>query len=193
MDRIVLASGSPRRREILEKYNIELVIEKSDVKEKINQGETPEQTAMSLALIKAQDIAKRFSEDIVIGADTIVVIDDIILGKPKGKDDAYNMLSMLSGRIHEVITGIAIIKEDDSKKIIDYEKTKVKFRDLTDFLINKYISTKEPFDKAGSYGIQGIGQILVENIDGCYSNVVGLPLTKIDKILNKYFDYYILK
>lgn len=193
MDRIVLASGSPRRKEILEKYDIDLLVEKSNVKEKINNGERPEQIAMSLALIKALDLSKKYSKDIVIGADTIVIIDDIILGKPIDRKDAYNTLSKLSGRYHQVITGISLIKEEMNIKIIDYEDTKVKFRELTDSMINRYIDTGEPFDKAGAYGIQGLGQILVENIDGCYLNVVGLPLTKIDKLLYKHFNYCILK
>ncbi len=102
------------------------------------------------------------------------------------------MLTMLSGKVHEVLTGIAIIKANTNTRIIDYELTNVKFRQLSNDLINRYINTKEPYDKAGSYGIQGIGAILVDNIDGCYSNVVGLPLTKIDLLLNKYFDYKIL-
>lgn len=193
MVRIVLASGSPRRREIMEKYNIDLIVEKSNVDENINRGETPEQISMSLSLIKALDVSNRFPKDIVIGADTIVVVDGKILGKPKGKEDAYDMLNMLSGRIHEVITGVALIKADMNIKIIDYEKTRVKFRKLTDDMIYRYIGTNEPFDKAGAYAIQGVGQILVENIDGCFFNVVGLPLTKIDKLLSKYFNCYILK
>lgn len=193
MERIVLASGSPRRREIMEKYNIDLIVEKSNVDENINRGETPEQISMSLSLIKALDVSNRFPKDIVIGADTIVVVDGKILGKPKGKEDAYDMLNILSGRIHEVITGVALIKADMNIKIIDYEKTRVKFRKLTDDMIYRYIGTNEPFDKAGAYAIQGVGQILVENIDGCFFNVVGLPLTKIDKLLSKYFNCYILK
>ena len=193
MVRIVLASGSPRRREIMEKYNIDLIVEKSNVDENINRGETPEQVSMTLSLIKALDVSNRFSKDIVIGADTIVVVDGKILGKPKGKEDAYDMLNILSGRIHEVITGVALIKADMNIKIIDYEKTRVKFRKLTDDMIYRYIGTNEPFDKAGAYAIQGVGQILVENIDGCFFNVVGLPLTKIDKLLSKYFNCYILK
>lgn len=193
MVRIVLASGSPRRREIMEKYNIDLIVEKSNVDENINRGETSEQISMSLSLIKALDVSNRFSKDIVIGADTIVVVDGKILGKPKGKEDAYDMLNILSGRIHEVITGVALIKADMNIKIIDYEKTRVKFRKLTDDMIYRYIGTNEPFDKAGAYAIQGVGQILVENIDGCFFNVVGLPLTKIDKLLSKYFNCYILK
>lgn len=193
MERIVLASGSPRRREIMEKYNIDLIVEKSNVDENINRGETPEQVSMTLSLIKALDVSNRFPKDIVIGADTIVVVDGKILGKPKGKEDAYDMLNILSGRIHEVITGVALIKADMNIKIIDYEKTRVKFRKLTDDMIYRYIGTNEPFDKAGAYAIQGVGQILVENIDGCFFNVVGLPLTKIDKLLSKYFNCYILK
>ena len=117
----------------------------------------------------------------------------MLFRSPKGKEDAYDMLNILSGRIHEVITGVALIKADMNIKIIDYEKTRVKFRKLTDDMIYRYIGTNEPFDKAGAYAIQGVGQILVENIDGCFFNVVGLPLTKIDKLLSKYFNCYILK
>ncbi len=192
MDRLILASGSPRRKEILEKYNIKPIIVKSDIEEKISEGEMPEQIAMSLALHKALDVSKNYKNDIVIGADTIVVINGLILGKPANKEDAFNMLSMLSGKEHKVITGVALIKEVTNTKVIEYEVTKVQFRKLSEDKIENYILTGEPFDKAGAYAIQGIGAILVENIVGCYSNVVGLPLTKIDKLLYKYFDYKIL-
>lgn len=192
MERIILASGSPRRKEILERYGLSVMVVKSDIVEKIHQGETPEQISMSLAFNKAYTVSKAFTGDIIIGADTIVVYENKILGKPRNDEEAYEILSMLSGNVHEVITGISIIKAGTNQKIIDYEITKVKFKNLSQSRIQKYIESKESFDKAGAYGIQGVGAILVEKIDGCYSNVVGLPLSKIDNLLGRYFNYNIL-
>ena len=192
MDRIILASGSPRRRELLERYGLELKVVNSDIIEKFNTGETPEQISMALAFSKALSVSKAFSNDIVIGADTIVVYNNNILGKPKNEEDTFRILSMLSGNVHDVITGIAIIRAGTNQKIIDYERTRVKFNNLTPEKINNYIISKESFDKAGAYGIQGLGAILVEKIDGCYYNVVGLPLSKIDFLLGRYFNFNIL-
>jgi len=192
MNDLILASSSPRRKEILERYNLFPLIVKSNISEKINIGEYPIQIAMSLAFQKAMDVSRKYENKIVIGADTIVVLNNEILGKPKDKNDAINMLSMLNNKTHHVITGISVIKGDEGVKLIDYEITKVKFRKNSTERILRYVETKEPLDKAGAYGIQGLGGILVENIDGCYSNVVGLPLTKIDQILVKYFDINIL-
>lgn len=192
MTRIILASGSPRRRELLERYNLNINVIESNINEKINFGETPEQIAMSLALQKALYVSKDYPDDIVIGADTIVVNMGQILGKPMNDEDAYIMLKNLSGRTHYVITGISILSINSNIKIIDYESTLVKFKDLSDGRINNYIKSGEPMDKAGSYDIQGLGAILVENIDGCYSNVVGLPLSKIDYLLSRFFNLNIM-
>lgn len=193
MDKIILASSSPRRREILNKYNINPIIIESNIEEKIRDKETPEQIAMSLAFEKAYNVSNKVDEDkIIIGADTIVAIDHTILGKPKDEEDAFKTLDMLNGREHFVITGISMIRSNTNIKIIDYEKTKVKFRNLTSEQIKRYIATNEPMDKAGAYGIQGYGEILIERIEGCYSNVVGLPLGKMDYWLNKVFNVSIL-
>lgn len=192
MNRIILASGSPRRRELLERYGIELKVVKSDIVEKFNHGESPEQISMTLAFSKALSVSKAFNNDIIIGADTIVVYKNNIIGKPKNNEEASKILTMLSGNVHDVITGISIIRAGTNQKIIDYERTKVKFNNLTPERINRYIISKESFDKAGAYGIQGLGAILVEKIDGCYSNVVGLPLSKIDFLLGRYFNFNIL-
>lgn len=192
MKKMILASNSPRRKELLERFDMDIKIVGSNFIEKENPGETPIQIAMSLALSKALSVSKNYKDDIVLGADTIVVYNNIILGKPKDGEDAYRILDLLSGNTHEVITGVSIIREKDNIKIIDYEKTIVKFRKLNHNLILKYIETKEPLDKAGAYGIQGVGEILVEKIDGCYSNVVGLPLTKIDFYLDKYFGFQLI-
>ncbi|MBU5440032.1 septum formation inhibitor Maf [Tissierella sp. MSJ-40] len=193
MDKIILASSSPRRRELLNRYKLNPVIVESNIEEKIISGEEPEQIAMSLAFEKAYEVSTRFNEsEIVIGADTIVAFQKNILGKPKDEKEAYEIIKLLSGREHYVITGISIIKVNTNIKLVDYERTKVKFRNLSEDKIKKYISTKEYLDKAGAYGIQGYGEILVERIEGCYSNVVGLPLGKLDHLLNKFFNINIL-
>lgn len=193
MKKIILASSSPRRKEILNRYNLNPIIFGAEIEEKQIAGETPEQVAMSLAFEKSFWVSKHFNdEEVIIGADTIVVLGDMILGKPKDEKDAFRILSLLNGKEHRVITGISIIKANTNIKIIDYETTTVRFRHLSEDQIMRYIHTKEPMDKAGAYGIQGYGQILVEKIDGCYSNVVGLPLVKLDYLLNKFFNIEIL-
>ncbi|SCG83739.1 Maf-like protein Clos_1767 [Proteiniborus sp. DW1] len=192
MKKIILASSSPRRKEILEKYNVNFQIIKSHIDEKISIKDDPFQVVMSLAFQKAEDISKGIDYDaIVLAADTVVYMDRVI-GKPKDEGDAYRILESLSGKEHLVITGIAIIDTSSKKKIVDYEITKVKFRELQPEKINSYISTGEFKDKAGAYGIQGYGEILVDWIEGPYSNVVGFPIVKIDKLLEKHFSTKIL-
>lgn len=192
MDKIILASASPRRKELLNKYNINPIICGADIEEKQFSNELPEQIAMSLAFEKAHWVSNHYNDSIVIGADTIVVLDNKVIGKPKDENDAFNILDSLSGREHSVITGISIIHGKSNTKIIDYESTLVKFRHLSKDKILRYIQTKEPLDKAGAYGIQGLGMVLVEQINGCYSNVVGLPLGKLDYLLGRFFDIQIL-
>lgn len=193
MNKIILASSSPRRKELLERYNLDLKIYKPQVNETEAVGEEPIEMAMSLAFEKAYWVSNQFkNSEIIIGADTIVISDNKILGKPKDEKDAFRMLNLLSGKEHSVITGISIIKANSNIKIVDYEETKVKFRELSKEKIDRYINTQEPMDKAGSYGIQGYGEILVEKINGCYSNVVGLPLGKLDYLLNRFFNIKIL-
>ena len=193
MNTIVLASSSPRRKELLKKYNIEPIIVKSSINERVFAHETSEQIAMALAFEKANQVSNQFKQgEIIIGADTIVACEGNILGKPKDEEDAKDMLKKLSDKEHEVITGISIIKANTNLKIIDYEKTIVKFRKLSNEKIENYIKTKEYIDKAGAYGIQGIGGVLIEKIHGCYFNVVGLPLYKLDILLEKYFDIQLL-
>lgn len=193
MDKIILASSSPRRKELLEKYSLNPTIFEPGIEEIQVVGETPIQIAMSLSFEKAYWVSSHFKNDeIIIGADTIVVSGNEVLGKPKDQEDAFRMLSLLSGKEHNVITGISIIRANSNIKIVDYESTKVKFRKLSKAQINRYISTLEPMDKAGAYGIQGYGEILVEKIEGCYSNVVGLPLGKLDYLLNRFFNIRIL-
>lgn len=188
MKKIILASSSPRRREILKKYNVDFEIMTSSISEKISSDEDPFQVAMSLAFQKAEDISKRIDFDaIVIAADTVVYMDKVI-GKPKDETDAYKILENLSGKEHLVITGISIIDVASGKKIIDYEETRVKFREFDPEKVNRYIRTGEFKDKAGAYAIQGYGEILIDWIEGTYSNVVGLPIVKLDKLLMKHFN-----
>ena len=193
MEKIILASSSPRRKEILNRFNLNPLIVEAKIEEKKSYNESPKQVAMALAFEKALWVCNKFNnEEVVIGADTIVVLGNRILGKPKDEEDAFRILSLLNNKEHSVITGISIIRANTNIKIIDYESTLVRFRHLSEEQIKRYINTKEPMDKAGAYGIQGYGEVLVEKIDGCYSNVVGLPLGRLDYLLNKFFNIKIL-
>lgn len=192
MRSIILASSSPRRKELLNRYNLNPIIVKCDINEKIRSSESPEQCVMALAFQKAYNISHLYRDDIIIAADTVVVYDNVIIGKPKDEDDAFRILNILNGKEHNVITGICLINPKENIKVVDYEKTIVKFRELNEDKIRNYVLTKEPLDKAGSYGIQGYGALLVEKINGCYLNVVGLPLSKLDFLLTKFFDIKIL-
>jgi septum formation protein len=147
---------------------------------------------MSFAYQKAFEISNKVLEDsVVIGADTIVYKDEILM-KPKDKNEAKKMLGKLSGESHFVYTGIAVINTNKEFKYVDYEVTKVKFRKLDSEMIDRYIDSNEPMDKAGSYGIQGLGSVLIEGIEGDYNNVVGLPIAKLDKILKKHLNISLL-
>lgn len=179
---LILASGSPRRNELLKIAGLEFDIIVADVDEKIIDGATPQEAVMSLALQKAQAVAKDHKQSIVIGADTVVVRDGEILGKPKNEADAFDMLRSLSGRTHTVCTGVALIKGAENKNFC--EATEVEFYELSDEEIKAYIKTGEPMDKAGAYGIQGKGCVLVKQIVGDYFNVVGLPVSKVYRELS---------
>ena len=176
---IILASKSPRRREILENTKVRFSIKES---------ESPKDTVKRLAYEKALDVAKNNEDALVIGADTVVVIDDKILGKPKDETEAYNMIKLLSGKTHYVITGFALINLSLNKKIVDCQISQVTFKELSEATIKDYIQTKESLDKAGAYGIQGYGGLLVKNIQGDYFNIVGLPISKISDCLKDHFD-----
>lgn len=192
MKKIILASKSPRRIEMLKKYKIQMEIIPSDIIEVINSNDSPETIVMSLAFQKAEDISHKCNENcLVIAADTIVYLNEI-LGKPSDRDDGYKMLKLLSNRIHYVYSGICIIDCKDNKKIIDYEETKVEFKKLSENTIKSYLDTNEYVDKAGAYGIQGYGELLVKNIVGCYNNVKGLPISRLNELLIKHFNYNLL-
>lgn len=176
---IILASKSPRRKELLSLITENFVIKSAEVDESLPKGIQPDKAVEYLSKIKAEPF--RNDEDIIIGADTVVSIDGVILGKPKDRSDAFQMLKMLSGKYHSVFTGVTIITPDSTKTFS--VETRVKFFELTDREINDYLDTGEPFDKAGAYGIQGKGSLLVEKIDGDYFNVVGLPVSTLNKYL----------
>ncbi|MDD3839613.1 MAG: Maf family protein [Clostridia bacterium] len=187
MHQIILASKSPRRVEILKELGMDVIVVPSDIDETLNCIDSPEQIVMDLALRKAKRVIDTGDmPGIVIGADTIVVADGKILGKPDSIEDAYNMIKMLQGRYHNVITGVALIDSDTGRTIVDYQKTKVKIKTLSDSQIIKYLNKEKVFDKAGSYAIQGYGSVIVEKIDGCYFNVVGLPVSKLYDMLKKF-------
>lgn len=185
---IILASASPRRKEILENASVKFEVMASSIEELTLDGESPCQMVMRLAFEKGMDIAPRQKSDLIISADTIVVIDNTVLGKPENEIEARKMITSLSGRTHQVITGISLINLDNNKKIIDYVISNVKFKNLSEEDINDYIRTKESLDKAGAYGIQGYGALLVDEIQGDYFNIVGLPISRLSDLLKKHFN-----
>jgi septum formation protein len=185
---IILASASPRRAELLRSAAIPFTVDVADIAEDAKAGEKPVEHAARLAREKAEVVANRNPGKIVLGADTIVLVDDQILGKPRDPADAKRMLRLLSGRAHQVITGVAIVfLESEYRKLeTRSEKTKVFFDKLTSADIEAYISTREPMDKAGAYAIQGIASRWITKIEGDYANVVGLPVALVWEMLQKF-------
>lgn len=186
MRQIILASASPRRQELLKDIVTDFLVVPSQVKEIVPQGMRAPDIPIHLAQLKARDIAKSHSGDIVIGSDTVVVLQDKVLGKPKDNGDAYNMLKMLSGRRHMVCTGCAIVCDGVERSFC--EVTQVEFFYLSDDEIWEYIKTGDCADKAGAYGIQSKGKTLVKGIYGDYYNVVGLPLSRLKRELDTFID-----
>ncbi|RBW71593.1 Maf family protein [Bacillus taeanensis] len=184
MNRLILASGSPRRKELLQNVFIPFEVSVSHIEEHISDLLPPSQIVEQLAHQKANAVYEQHRDCVVLGADTVVTLDENILGKPKNKEDVRQMLLMLSGRKHLVYTGVAIISRE--KTCLFHGKTEVTFYDLTDEEIHAYISSGEPYDKAGGYGIQGLGAVLVQEIHGDYFNVVGLPLARTVRELKKF-------
>jgi nucleoside triphosphate pyrophosphatase len=178
---LILASASPRRSELLRNAGIPCIVEPAHVAEQARPGEQPLQYAQRLARDKALAIFKSHSGSVVLGADTIVVVDEHLLEKPVDREDAARMLRLLSGRSHQVITGVCLVAPEYERT--EAEITEVCFSALSDSEIAEYIQTGEPMDKAGAYAIQGLASRWVERIDGCYFNVVGLPVPRVYRMI----------
>ena len=179
---VILASASPRRLALLRQIGIDAEVCPADFDEVSGAAVQAEDVVLANALGKCKAVVKIKGDDLpVIAADTVVVAEGVILGKPQDAEEAVKMLKQLSGKTHKVLTGIAIAYA--GKILAEVCETKVVFRELSDDEIKQYVATGEPLDKAGAYGIQGKGAVLVEKIDGCYNNVVGLPLTRMQLIL----------
>ena len=194
--KFILASGSPRRKELLGEIipGFDIVVSEAD-EESVPKTLPPELYVEELALLKAAASAKSLDKKrsaIVIGADTVVTLDGEILGKPSDEADAFKMLKRLSGRKHEVYTGYCVMRLEDGFTLSKAEKTEVFFKELDDERIRAYVETGEPMDKAGAYGIQGLGKVLINKINGDYNNVVGLPVSALFDVLEKEFDIRLL-
>lgn len=183
MQDLILASSSPRRKELLENLHLTFTISSSEVDESFDPALSPQEVVMELAERKAQTVFTKNQQAFVIGSDTIVVANQQILGKPKDEAEAFKMLKSLSGQQHEVFTGVAIVSPTNTIRF--YERTEVWFWELTDEEINAYVQSGEPFDKAGAYGIQQLGSMLVKKIHGDYFAVVGLPVARTIRELKK--------
>jgi septum formation protein len=182
--RLVLASQSPRRAELIRRLGLDPEIVPADLDERYLDGETPEQHAERLARDKARAVAEARPEDLVVGSDTIVVVDGDVLGKPRDTDHAVEMLLRLSGRDHEVCTGVAVAHSGVVESGL--ERVQVRFRPLTPELAAAYVATGEPMDKAGAYGIQGFGSALVEGVVGDYFAVMGLPVVRMLSLIERF-------
>lgn len=186
--RLVLASASPRRRELLALLGRPFEVVAVDVDEEPRHGEAPEALVERLARTKAAAATQQVGpRAVVVGADTVVVVDDRVVGKPADADEARAVVAALAGRSHRVITGVAVRRDD--VEACDIETTVVRFRSMTDGEIAAYVATGEGRDKAGAYGIQGIGGRFVERIEGSYHNVVGLPLTLVERLLDEVAEH----
>ncbi len=175
--KLILASGSPRRKELLALLNIPFEVVVSNFDERIDQDKKLEDEIKRLSFGKAKSVFEKNEDAVVIGADTIVTIDNKVLGKPKDQEDAKRMLTLLSNNVHTVITGVTIMSKDKTETFAS--SSKVYFDQLTDDEIKEYILTKEPMDKAGAYAIQGIGSKFIKKIEGDYYSIVGLPINQI--------------
>lgn len=186
--RVVLASASPRRRGLLELIGVPHELHPADVDESAMDGESPTAHAERLALAKAEAVARDVPDALVLAADTIVVVDDVIMGKPRDEGEAHAMLARLGGRTHTVVTGVAAAH--GTMALSDVEQVAVTFRPLTSEEIDAYVATGEPMDKAGAYGIQGYGATIVERIDGDYFAVMGLAIVRLLRLCARLgYDY----
>jgi len=182
---IILASESPRRYELLKMIGLEFKVRPSHIHEAYKNGLSPVDYALKNARLKGMTIAEKYPAALIISADTIVTLNEEVLEKPHDEKHAYDILKKLSGHTHQVITGFGLIKKDHDVAVFDHEVTSVTFRNLSQDEIYAYINTGEPFDKAGGYGAQGYGALLIKQVNGCFFNVVGLPLAKFYSRLNR--------
>jgi septum formation protein len=180
---LILASQSPRRKYLLEQAGLTFRVMPSCIDESKRPLSAPDNYVQSLAIAKAEEVARSHPESWVLGADTIVAVDGRMLGKPKSARDARTMLRRLSGKTHQVFTGFCLCRQCSDQQFADTVRTDVTFKTLTESEIDWYIHTGEPFDKAGAYAIQGLGTFLVRRINGSYTNVVGLPVCEVVEIL----------
>jgi len=186
MKRIILASASPRRVELLEKIGLRFKVEPSNYEEDMHSELEPHEFARKISLEKAEAVASKHKNAIVIAADTIIVFGSKILGKPHTENEARKMLETINGKSHSVITGFSIIDTGKNKTLSKSVETKIHVRKLTLAEIDAYVKSKEPLDKAGAYAIQGLGAVIVEKIEGDYFNVVGLPLSALTEALKEF-------
>jgi septum formation protein len=180
---LILASASPRRRELLARLAIPFTVLPANIDERVLPHEVPRSYTMRVAHAKAEHVARQFPNAVVLGADSVVVLEQQILGKPQDVADARRMLTCLSGREHHVLTGVAVLHQARQFAALDVVSTLVRFRTLAASAIEAYIATAEPLDKAGAYAIQGAAAAFVELWEGCYTNVVGLPLRRTAALL----------
>jgi septum formation protein len=186
--KLVLASSSPRRQELLQRAGFEFEVRPSGTEEVCRSGESAEDFVQRAAREKSLSVAAVSPPgSLVLGADTVVVIDGLILGKPSDRDDAARMLRMLSGTSHRVVTGVCLVRAPVEIEGVAHETTMVKFRDLEEEEIRDYVASGEPLDKAGAYAIQGLASRFVTRIEGCYFNVVGLPIPLVYDMLKPFF------
>jgi len=191
MKTIILASASPRREELLKIIGLKFKVEPSNCQENLSLDLEPQELAKSLSLEKARLVAQKHKNALVIAADTFIVFENKILGKPNTKTEAKDMLEILNGKRHLVITGFTVIDTDTGKAISKAVETKVYLKKLSPDEIDAYVKSEEPLDKAGAYAIQGLGSVIVEKIEGDYFNVIGLPLSALAESL-KEFDVHVL-
>jgi len=186
LKKVVLASASPRRKLLLQQMGLHFISSPADISEDLSASFSPPEMAQTIAYRKATTVATQLNDGLVIAADTIVALGANVMGKPVDRQDAFDMLTRLSGQNHQVFTGLCVIDAGNDEYDLAVEKTEVYFRPLSAQDINHYLEWAEWTDKAGAYGIQGRGALLVDRIDGCFYNVVGLPLNRLNLILRKH-------